>query len=71
MEKRQRSAGELEGELRVRLGGEKYRLVVQRSPAVGWHATVHSCGRDDLHRLQAQADKVALELAQHYELAED
>jgi hypothetical protein len=71
MEKRLRTAFELEEEMRVRLGPGDYRLTVHRSPVLGWHAMVDGNRQSDVDRLQAQADTVAAELAQHYQLADD
>jgi hypothetical protein len=71
MDKRLRTASELAEELRIRLGAGDYRLTVHRSPVLGWHVMVQSNRRADVDRWQAQADSVAAELAQHYQLAED
>jgi hypothetical protein len=63
-----RTAGELEEELRVRPGD--YKVTIHQSPALGWHAMVHS-NRAETERLQTQADTVVTEFCQHLELQEE
>ena len=63
-----RTAGELEEELRVRLGPGDYKVTIHQSPALGWHAMIHSNRPAEAERLQPQADTMVTELCQHFEL---
>ena len=66
-----RTAGELEEEVRVRLGAGDYKVTIHQSPALGWNALVHGNRQGDVDRLQGQADTVVADLCQHYQLQED
>ena len=70
MDKLLRTAAELEEELRVRLGPGDYKVTIHQSPALGWHAMIHSNRPAEAERLQTQADTVVTELCQHFELRE-
>lgn len=71
MNKLPRTAAELEEEIRLRLGAGDYKVTIHQSPALGWHAMIHGNRPADIDRLQAQADTVAVELCQHFELKQD
>ena len=71
MDKRMRTASELEAEVRGRLGPGDYLLTIQTSPVIGWHAIVHGTPPADVDRIQTMADTVVVELSQHYALTDD
>ena len=71
MNKLPRTATELEEEVRLRLGAGDYGVTIHSSPALGWHAMIHSNRPAEAERLQTQTDTVVTELCQHYELQEE
>lgn len=71
MNKQPRTAGELEEEVRLRLGPGDYKITIHQSPALGWHAMIHGNRQADVERSQTQADTVVVDLCQHYQLQED
>jgi hypothetical protein len=70
MDKRKKTAAELEEIARQRIGAGDFRVIVHRNPEVGWHATIHGRRPAEVHRYQVMADTIAAELCQHYELDE-
>jgi len=57
--------------VRQRIGLGDYRVTIHQSPALGWHAMIHGNWQAHVDRLQSEADTVAAELSQHYELEPD
>jgi hypothetical protein len=64
MDKRTRTASELEAEVRGRLGPGDYLLTIHKSPVNGWHAMVQGNPLADVDHFQTMADKVVVELSQ-------
>jgi hypothetical protein len=70
MEKQRKTAAELEGILKARMGAGDFRVTVHPDPRTGWHATVYGRQSAEVHRCQLMADTIATELSQYYALSD-
>jgi carboxylesterase type B len=71
MEKQRKTAAELEEIVRCRIGAGDYLLTIHKSPALGWHATIHGRQEKEVHRCQIMADTIVAELSQYYAIDRD
>jgi hypothetical protein len=70
VDKRKKTAAELEEIVKQRIGAGDFRVTIHRNPEAGWHATIYGRQPAEVHRCQVMADTIAAELCQHYELGE-
>jgi hypothetical protein len=56
--------------MKLRIGAGDFRVTVHADPETGWHVMIHGRQPAEVHRCQVMADTIAVELCQHYELAE-
>jgi hypothetical protein len=67
VDKRKKTAIELEEIVKQRIGADDFKVTVHRNPETGSHATIHGRKPAEVHRCQVMADTAA-ELSQHYEI---
>ena len=70
MDKQEKTATELEEIVKQRIGVGDFQVTVDRDPETGWRATINGSEPAEVHRYQVMADTIAVELCQHYSLAE-
>jgi hypothetical protein len=69
MDKRTKTASELEGIVKQRIGAGDFKVTVHRDPEAGWHATIYGRQPAEVHRCQVLADTIVAQLSPHYALA--
>jgi hypothetical protein len=68
MDKRKKTAAELEEIVKERIGPGDFKVTVHRNPETRWHVTIYGRQPAEVHRCQVMADTIATELCQHYGL---
>jgi hypothetical protein len=68
--KQKKTATELEEIVTQRIGAGDFKVTVHRSTDGGWHPVIYGNDPAEVHRCQVMDDTVAVELSQHYDLAE-
>jgi hypothetical protein len=70
LEKKTKTAAELEEIVRQRIGAGDFKVTVHRNPETGWHATIYGRQPAEIHRCQVMADTIVTEISQYYDLAD-
>jgi hypothetical protein len=70
VDKQKKTGAELEEIVKQRIGAGDFKVTVHRNTDTGWHAMIHGRQSSEVHRCQVMADTIAVELCQHYDLAE-
>jgi hypothetical protein len=70
VDKQKKTGAELEEIVKQRIGAGDFKVTVHRNVDTGWHAMIHGRQSAEVHRCQIMADTIAVELCQHYDLAE-
>jgi hypothetical protein len=68
--KQKKTAAELEDIVKQRIGAGDFKVTVHADPETGWHVMIHRRQPAEVYRCQVMADTIAIELCQHYDLAE-
>jgi hypothetical protein len=68
VEKPKKTAAELEGIVKQRIGIGDFRVTVHPAPDAGWQVRIYGHESAEVHRCQIMADTTAVELCQHYDL---